>query len=216
MDRLKRIEGVAGSPVRSVSTLVGCRANCLQPGGLVHRSAGGIASTRLAVSILWRAPRSFSDAVSAVEAIPPFCYGGRWRRQKLRVREVSLLRDSAARLSRDVEPSCQLWIACPGSSGVPVAPRRGNVGRKDTLMDAVWPGRVIEERNISVHLSALRRALGEDATGGALLRTDPGAAIGSSRPSVPATAINRSPPRRRDPPPPRAKSLPSPPSRSTI
>ena len=59
------------------------------------------------------------------------------------------------------------------------------VGR-DALMDAVWPGRVVEEHNISVHLSALRRALGEDATGGRFIQTDPGRGYRFVAPIVPA------------------------------
>ena len=39
----------------------------------------------------------------------------------------------------------------------------GHLVTKDELMDRVWPGAVVEEHNIHVHISALRKALGEDA-----------------------------------------------------
>jgi len=50
----------------------------------------------------------------------------------------------------------------------------GQTVSKDTLMAAVWPDRVVEENNISVHLSALRRALGDGSDGGPCIQTDPG------------------------------------------
>ncbi|HVJ54568.1 MAG TPA: winged helix-turn-helix domain-containing protein [Aliidongia sp.] len=40
---------------------------------------------------------------------------------------------------------------------------RGDLVTKDELLDRVWPGIVVEEHNIQVHVSALRKALGEDA-----------------------------------------------------
>jgi TolB-like protein len=39
---------------------------------------------------------------------------------------------------------------------------RGQLVTKDELMAKVWPGVVVEENNIQVHVSALRKALGED------------------------------------------------------
>jgi adenylate cyclase len=41
--------------------------------------------------------------------------------------------------------------------------RRDRLVSKAELMDAVWPGVVVEENNLSVQISALRRALGPDA-----------------------------------------------------
>jgi adenylate cyclase len=46
----------------------------------------------------------------------------------------------------------------------------GTVG-KDKLMAAVWPDRVVEENNLTVHMSSLRRALGDSA---GFVQTDPG------------------------------------------
>lgn len=40
--------------------------------------------------------------------------------------------------------------------------RRGRVVPRGELIDAVWPGRVVEENNLSVQVNALRRALGAD------------------------------------------------------
>ena len=38
--------------------------------------------------------------------------------------------------------------------------RHGQLVTKDELMTEVWPGLVVEENNIQVHVSALRKALG--------------------------------------------------------
>ena len=39
---------------------------------------------------------------------------------------------------------------------------RGSLVTKDELLDRVWPGTVVEENNIQVQISTLRKALGED------------------------------------------------------
>src|SRR5258708_21916682 len=39
---------------------------------------------------------------------------------------------------------------------------RGSLVTKDELLDRVWPGIVVEENNIQVQISTLRKALGED------------------------------------------------------
>jgi predicted ATPase/DNA-binding winged helix-turn-helix (wHTH) protein len=41
--------------------------------------------------------------------------------------------------------------------------RRGRLVTKDELMDLVWPGLVVEENNLQVQISALRKALGANA-----------------------------------------------------
>jgi adenylate cyclase len=41
-------------------------------------------------------------------------------------------------------------------------------------MAAVWPGRVVEESNLTVHMSALRRVLDEGGDGTNFIQTDPG------------------------------------------
>jgi TolB-like protein len=40
--------------------------------------------------------------------------------------------------------------------------RAGDIVSKDALFDAVWPGVVVEENTLQVHISALRKALGPD------------------------------------------------------
>src|SRR5581483_11530019 len=51
---------------------------------------------------------------------------------------------------------------------------RGEVVTKDQLMAKVWPGLVVEENNIQVHVSALRKALGEERDSPVHLVTIPG------------------------------------------
>jgi len=46
-----------------------------------------------------------------------------------------------------------------------LADARGGVVAKDTLMQAAWPGTVVEEANLTVQIAALRRALGTGQDG---------------------------------------------------
>lgn len=55
-----------------------------------------------------------------------------------------------------------------------LASAQGQVVTKDELMVKVWPGLVVEESNIQVHISALRKALGEARDRPAHLFTVPG------------------------------------------
>ena len=48
---------------------------------------------------------------------------------------------------------------------VALVERRREVVSKDELMRLVWGGQVVEENTLAVHLSALRKALGEDKQG---------------------------------------------------
>jgi predicted ATPase/DNA-binding winged helix-turn-helix (wHTH) protein len=48
---------------------------------------------------------------------------------------------------------------------------RGAVVSKETLMERVWPGRIVDENNLSAQITALRRAFGTDRD---LIRTVPG------------------------------------------
>lgn len=41
---------------------------------------------------------------------------------------------------------------------------RGDLVTKDALLDAVWPGTLVEENTLQSHISALRRVLGSEAT----------------------------------------------------
>ena len=50
----------------------------------------------------------------------------------------------------------------------------GEIVSKDELMSRVWPGVVVEENNIQVHVSALRKAIDEEKSGQTHLVTVPG------------------------------------------
>ena len=52
--------------------------------------------------------------------------------------------------------------------------RHGQLVTKDELMAEVWPGVVVEENNIQVHVSALRKMLGKAGDGESYLLTVPG------------------------------------------
>jgi TolB-like protein/tetratricopeptide (TPR) repeat protein len=55
-----------------------------------------------------------------------------------------------------------------------LASAKGEVVTKDELMTRVWPGLTVEESNIPVHVSALRKALDEGASGQSHVVTVPG------------------------------------------
>jgi DNA-binding winged helix-turn-helix (wHTH) protein len=46
-----------------------------------------------------------------------------------------------------------------------LAAAKGEVISKDELMSRLWPGRIVEEGNLHVHISALRKALGGHGEG---------------------------------------------------
>jgi TolB-like protein len=75
-------------------------------------------------------------------------------------------------LSRDGEP------VSLGSRGLEIlcvlAAAKGEVVSKDDIMAKVWPGRVVEENNLQVHISALRKALDDGAEGKSHVVTVPG------------------------------------------
>lgn len=52
--------------------------------------------------------------------------------------------------------------------------RQGNVASKDELLAEVWPDTVVEENNLQVQISSLRKALGESVEGSRYLLTVPG------------------------------------------
>jgi DNA-binding winged helix-turn-helix (wHTH) protein len=76
------------------------------------------------------------------------------------------------KLSRDGKPvklgSRAIEILCV------LAAADGKVVSKDELMAKVWPGLVVEEANIQVHVSSLRKALEEGGEGRPLILTVPG------------------------------------------
>jgi DNA-binding winged helix-turn-helix (wHTH) protein/TolB-like protein len=52
--------------------------------------------------------------------------------------------------------------------------RRGELITKNEIMDAVWPNMAVEESNLTVQISALRRALGPSGNGTSYIQTVPG------------------------------------------
>jgi DNA-binding winged helix-turn-helix (wHTH) protein len=52
--------------------------------------------------------------------------------------------------------------------------RQGKLVSKDEIMDAVWRGTVVEEANLTVQISTLRRILGRDREGNSCIQTVPG------------------------------------------
>ena len=69
-----------------------------------------------------------------------------------------------------------------------LASAHGKVVTKDDLMAQVWPGLVVEENNIQVHISALRKALDEERGAPTHLLTAPGRGyrLAGVQPSAPA------------------------------
>jgi TolB-like protein len=55
-----------------------------------------------------------------------------------------------------------------------LAAAKGTVLSKDALMARLWPGRIVEESNLHVHVSALRKALDEHGEGHSYIVTVPG------------------------------------------
>jgi TolB-like protein/class 3 adenylate cyclase len=66
----------------------------------------------------------------------------------------------------------------------------GAVVSKDDLMARVWGGIVVEENNLQVHISALRKALEEDGNGESWIVTVPGRGYRLLLPQEPAAAPN--------------------------
>jgi predicted ATPase/DNA-binding winged helix-turn-helix (wHTH) protein len=70
----------------------------------------------------------------------------------------------------------------------------GAVIIKQALMKAVWPGRIVEENNLTVNMTALRRALGEQAEGQPMIQTVTGrgyAFVGTMLADAPRPAAPR-------------------------
>src|SRR6185312_10522188 len=55
-----------------------------------------------------------------------------------------------------------------------LAAARGEIVSKDELLARLWPGRIVEEGNLHVHVSALRKSLDEGGEGHSLVVTVPG------------------------------------------
>ena len=74
-----------------------------------------------------------------------------------------------------------------------LATAKGKVVGKDDLMARLWPGRIVEEGSIHVHVSALRKALDEHGEGHSYVVTVPGrgyrlAGLAGSPEAVPSAA----------------------------
>ena len=52
--------------------------------------------------------------------------------------------------------------------------RQGGLVSKDDIMQAVWPGTVVEDNNLTVQVSALRRVLDQGRAGTSCIQTIPG------------------------------------------
>ncbi len=55
-----------------------------------------------------------------------------------------------------------------------LAEAKGEIVSKDELMARLWPGRIVEEGNLHVHVSALRKSLDQDGKGHSFVVTVPG------------------------------------------
>src|SRR5690349_19223992 len=66
--------------------------------------------------------------------------------------------------------------------------RAGEVVSKDEIIAAVWPGRVVDESNLTVQISALRRVLDHGGPHGRCIQTVPGRGYRFAAPVTPATA----------------------------
>jgi TolB-like protein/DNA-binding winged helix-turn-helix (wHTH) protein len=66
--------------------------------------------------------------------------------------------------------------------------RQGQLVSKESIMGAVWPGTVVEEGNLTVHVSALRRILDENREEGSCIQTVPGRGY---RFTAPVTRVQR-------------------------
>ena len=64
---------------------------------------------------------------------------------------------------------------------------------KDDLMSRVWPGVVVEENNLQVHIRALRRVLEEDQDGESCIVTVPGRGYRLLRPPQPPAVAEPAP-----------------------
>jgi TolB-like protein len=73
-----------------------------------------------------------------------------------------------------------------------LAAAKGELVSKDELMTRVWPGLIVAENNVQVHVSALRKALDEEKSGQSYLVTVPGRGyrLIGLKSSVPATVGN--------------------------
>src|SRR5215469_1709453 len=88
----------------------------------------------------------------------------RFGRFRLNLRRPELRRDGQpVRIHRRA-----LGILCA------LAEAKGEIVSRDELMSRLWPGRIVEEANLHVHVSALRKSLGGHGEGHSYIVTVPG------------------------------------------
>src|SRR5438067_4504482 len=85
--------------------------------------------------------------------------------------------------------------------------RQGELVSKDEIMEAVWPGRVVEEANLNVQVAKLRHVLDRDRKHGSCIQTIAGRgycfigavtrAEAEAQPALPAKSPNLARPRPR-------------------
>ena len=71
--------------------------------------------------------------------------------------------------------------------------RQGEVVGKQALLDEAWPGVFVEEVNLRVHVSAVRRALGDGVGGRRFVKTIPGQGYSFVAPVVPLGRVRPEP-----------------------
>lgn len=74
-----------------------------------------------------------------------------------------------------------------------LASRRGEVVSKQALLTEAWPGVFVEEVNLRVHVSAVRRALRDGVGGRRFLKTVPGQGYSFVAPVVPLSRVRPEP-----------------------
>jgi adenylate cyclase len=82
--------------------------------------------------------------------------------------------------------------------------RHGDLVSKDDIMAGVWPDTVVEEANLTVQISTLRRTLDQGRPNGSWIQTVPGRGyrfVGAvTRPAAPAPGSDATPPAETEPP----------------
>src|SRR5437763_12177162 len=67
--------------------------------------------------------------------------------------------------------------------------RAGEIVSKDEIIATVWPGTVVEDSNLTVQISALRRVLDSGRLNGRCIQTVPGRGYRFAAPVTPAAAL---------------------------
>src|SRR5262249_5682596 len=81
-----------------------------------------------------------------------------------------------------------------------LAAAKGAIVSKDELLALIWPGRIVEEGNLHVHVSALRKALDEHGEGHSYIVTVPGRGYRLAGATGAVSPASAAPPSPRPPP----------------